>query len=86
MAKITLFKSNGEKLWNMEDTSSALDFIPPIGSTINYQEFTEGRQNKNFKIGELKKYVVESIEFFTEEGWNGVYMNKQVKVFVRELL
>lgn len=60
-----------------------LDFLPPIGSTIEYMTFNQG---KNYKegLGELKVFVVKSYIFTTEENYNNHYFNKVCKILVDE--
>ncbi|MBD8836249.1 hypothetical protein IFU39_00250 [Paenibacillus sp. CFBP 13594] len=60
-----------------------LDFLPPIGSTIEYMTFNQG---KNYKegLGELKIFVVKSYKFTTEEDYNNQYHNKVCKILVDE--
>lgn len=68
---------DGNSIWDKKEKSSAIDFIPPIGSVIKYQKF---RSNKNMQPGELIVLKVESIEFYTEEFWNSTYKDKMVHV------
>lgn len=78
---IKIFKLDGSPMWDRTDSRDALDFIPPIGSTIFYKTF---RANEHMKDHEITDYVlnVERIESFTEEGFNGLYINKEIGVVV----
>jgi len=67
---------DGNQIWDRAD-GNPLDFVPPIGSAINYQKF---RQSETMPIGEKVRLIVDSIEFDTEEWWNGLYNCRVVKI------
>ena len=78
---IKIVKLDGSPLWD-RDSNNPIDYLPPIGSIIFYKTFRSNERMKNHKITD---YVlkVENIEFHTEEGFNGMYINKSALVIVK---